>query len=298
MVKEELLEIGDVFYYGYKEPLKKFKDGYGYMGALAYSKDLEEVQCHMCGKFFKALRSNHTQKCSGLSLVEYRDKVGLARSTPLIGEGVRMTLVKNYKGCQKRYNAFGFKKLTKEQKDQAKRNTIKENKSRRGRKISLETKNKRGSCPDQLLDKIIRLEKELGHVPNKADFQRKYKGRFMGTIYETFGSWVKAVEKAGMKPQSVEKAEKYLLEALCAYMVEFYERNKRTPVSSDMARGLLPDGRVYRKHFPTINHARAVAGVPLLMQIRAGQYEEYTPTQEETERFRIESLEYQERMEV
>lgn len=256
----------------YKEPLsafkggkvgkKNFREGYGYKGVLMYSKERDRVQCHLCGLMFRSITESHTLHIHGITIKEYRKLTGLADTTRLIGEGTREKLIKNYNirpmvPIKDRPEDFKISKKT----------LVASNKRRAGTKIRMETKNKRGSCPEQLLAKIRDLREELGRTPSRRDFQMKHKGRFMGTIYATFGSWRNAVKKAGYKPVSQVKKEKYSDERLLEYMQEFYDIHKRSPRSSDFRRGLLPDTKVYIKRFGSLNNARIEAGVPVLVPL-------------------------------
>ena len=145
----------EVFFYNYKEPLKKYDLGFGYKGVLIYDKTREKVQCHLCGKFFRALNNGHLGKVHSTTAREYKKDIELSPTTALIGEATREKLIL-------RNLDFGRKNL-----DVRLENLKSAWKKRKKsyEKISLEVRNKRGTCPDQLLDKIKKIQEILGHVP-------------------------------------------------------------------------------------------------------------------------------------
>jgi hypothetical protein len=265
--------LDEVYYYNYKEPMRKFKYGFGYDGALAYSKDKKKVQCHFCGKLFGAITTSHIEQCLGVCLynekhgntpvtdiASYKKTTKLSISSALVGEETREKLIRaGFKSVETGGRKF-LKRVDKN-------NIIKNNKARTGSKISLEAKNKRGTCPDQLLEKIKVVEKHIGQVPSKKDFYKYYGGRYLGIIYETFGSWRVAVEKAGLTPRVSKGNTKYTREDLLEYLREFYKRKGRTPTYSDHRRGILPPRESYQRFFTTLNEARRAAGIPILIQV-------------------------------
>ena len=51
-------DFPDVTVAGYKQPMTKVEDGFGYLGAITTTKDGKHIQCHICGYFFGRL-ANH-----------------------------------------------------------------------------------------------------------------------------------------------------------------------------------------------------------------------------------------------
>lgn len=269
----------DVYYYNYKEPFRKFKGGYGFMGALAYSKDKEKIQCHFCGEFFSAIRVSHINSCEGVkkyekknntlieTMEDYKKAVGLNLSAVMVGEATRERLVKN--AMTPSMKAKRAKLLSKEEMEKRKKELIENNKKRRGNKMSLEYKNKKGTCPDQLLDRILHCKKEIGHVPSKREFYKFYKGKYLGAIYATYGSYIKAVELTGNTPRAktYKGNFKYTDKELLGYLQRFVEINKRLSTYSDHERGLLPGYDTYIKRFGSINLARKQAGLPSMYRV-------------------------------
>lgn len=254
----------DLIFKNYKEPLRPIPayEGHGYYGVILESKDHETIQCHICGKMFKHLAAHIQNSHKEMSVREYREKFGLAYGTSLVSESMRWEL--------KNRTLEWIKTLTPEQKAEMKRNwkkAIEERKRNPGQpKMTLETKNKRGVCPDQLLAKIVEVSKKLGRTPSKLEFiQELGTQKYTHKIYDTFGSWSKAVELAGLEPvkrQFVKgKVPKYDDDYLLELLVLFTQENNQIPTSTDFRNGLLPDISVYVRHFGSLQKARELAGV-------------------------------------
>jgi hypothetical protein len=57
---------------------------HGEPGVLAISPDGDQVQCHICGKWYVNL-AGHVQQTHGLTADEYKEEFGLNRRTALVG---------------------------------------------------------------------------------------------------------------------------------------------------------------------------------------------------------------------
>ena len=159
----------------YKEPMRAIpkKEGFGYYGAIMGSLDGKYLQCHICGNLYGELIA-HVRMAHKVSDGEYREQFQLAGSTALCSEEQRE--------LKKQRALEFFKTLTPEQKKEmqlkARRNFLiwkKEAgdnafKAMVTHPIKLETKNKRGTCPDQLLDKIRQVKEKVGHTPTLKEF--------------------------------------------------------------------------------------------------------------------------------
>lgn len=257
---------GDVLFYGYKEPLRKFEGGFGYKGVISYSKDKDRIQCHFCGKLFKSINNGHLMKIHGMTASDYKQKVELSPTASLVGEGTRKKLL------DRPYNPMHMEELKKAWKKRKAhiKKTGKDSQSHP--KMRLEIKNKRGTCPDQLLDIIEKTIKSFGRVPTMEEFKNFHGGKFYGSIRATYGTWTNALAKLGKNTHHKEFTTEQLVDAI----KNFYKVNKRTPRWSDFERGLLPSSTAYYNHFKNLNHARLLAGAPLIVQM--GRYrQEYKP---------------------
>lgn len=143
------------------------------------------------------------------------------------------------------------------------------------KRLSLESRNKRGLCPDQVLAKIKDLADRLGHCPTVAEFKQAYGSRFLTPINFHFGGYNKACRKASLIPR--QDILNYTDEQLLEKLVAFKEKFDRIPMTSDFDRGLLPAARTYKNHFGTLNWARVEAGLGAILPIHHGQYKIMTP---------------------
>lgn len=254
-------------FYGYKEPLKKYAGGFGYMGVVSYSKEHDRIQCHICGRLFRNVGS-HAKFAHGLTAQAYKAKVGLSLTTALVGEGTREKLIRAHDDI----GSFSCRNLTKKEcvEKMKKMSSLAKNKGRKG--WSLEKRNENGNCPEQLVDRIKKLQAKIGKRPSAKDYQKEY-GSFQSVI-TVYGKWNEALRVAGMTTYTDERDirgdRNYLLEA----MRSFYKKHGRTPRPSDGQRGLIPCHQLYWKKFGSMNKARELAGIPVLIPISKYRYEE------------------------
>lgn len=255
-------------FYNYKEPLKKVVGGFGYEGVLLSTIDGKEVQCHICGELFSNV-AKHTisvHKDITPTAHAYKEKFKLAFETALISEVER-----------ERRKEEGFRFWASMTPEQRRRHVelinrkaaawLKKNPDyHKQPKIQLETKNKRGTCPDQLLEKIRVVAKKLGKTPSKTEFINHYDSqRFLHLIYATFGSWLKAVELAGLskRPRVEHMGDKnrYSDDELLEFLTLFHQENGKIPSYTDARRKLLPDAAIYERRFGSFAKARELAGI-------------------------------------
>lgn len=245
----------------YKAPLKAIPEdqGFGYFGALRTSEKGTYVQCHMCGNLFQNL-GNHIGQKHGISPREYKAKFQLALSTSLTSEVEREKRknmgLNNWKKAplsfRKKFMSLG-------------RAGKKGFQLNRG-KVTLETRNKRGNCPEQLIEMIRAITNRIGHRPTILEFKEETKllgsGGMIDTVYTTFGSWARAVELAGYdRPISRGKPRKFNRYELIEFLKEFHKRENKIPTNSDCGRGFLPDENQYYRYFGGIKNAREIAGI-------------------------------------
>ncbi len=260
----------ETYFYGYKAPLTKFEGGFGYKGVVSYSKSSKQMQCHFCGRFFRNVGS-HAKFAHGFTAELYKEKVGLAQKTALVGEETRDKLIVAHK------NVPSFSQIGKSKKEVKKHMTKMSNKAeKKDRRAhwTLERRNETGNCPEQLIEKIKKLEVKLGRRPTAEDYQREY-GSFQSVI-TVYGKWDTALKVAGMTTYMEEKSLRSDPDFLLGHLQRFYKEHGRTPRTSDMRRGLLPPAQTYWKVFGNLNNARIKAGVPLVIQLSKFRYDEVT----------------------
>lgn len=245
----------------YKEPLIKVSSGYGYYGAISITMDGEKIQCHKCGKLFKNLSmhifGHHKQKVS-----EYREEYQLARSTALVSEAERFRMKESFSKMllekyptreaflahMKEIGKAGIKMRMTPQPKQ-----------------SLETWNKRGTCPEQLIDKIKKVAEKLGRTPSLSEFITETGGqRYKHLIFKVYGSWKNALNVAKLKPRErvkEYKSTRWSKDELLDLLSLFAQENNKIPTETDAKRGLIPNSSTYKRHFGGIEKARELAGV-------------------------------------
>lgn len=262
------IEGEDLIFYNYKEPLKPVEKGYGYYGVILSTDGGERIQCHICGKTYEELNA-HVRQAHSMNTKDYKEKYKLAYLTVLISEKRRI--------ARQKAMFKWFHSQTKEQKEFFKKRQREafleylENRhlKREQPKLTLESKNKRGTCPDQLLARIKEVSDKLGRSPSKEDFISYYgHKKYWRAILYTFGSWVKAKEMLGYSRligggnNKAGIPNQYTDEELLEYLKKFYENNGRIPMTSDCKRGLLPDYKTYASRFGSLPIAREMAGLP------------------------------------
>ena len=243
----------------YKEPLRKYEDGFGYLGALVYDKDELFTQCHICGYFYKFLgshvRQNHTMSSS-----EYKDMFMLNRKTSLLATNTRTSFIKSSHFAnwtiEERAAHNKFLKLG-EKKRVAK--LVSSNRAGNNRKFkTLEQKNIEGKCPDQLLDKLEKLSESLGRTPKRREFIKEYGHGFNMALRTTFGSYGEAIKILNLSPNK-PGSERYTKDMLIEILKDFYNRYERVPMTCDIRTFKLPSLDTFRKHFGTFTEAKIQA---------------------------------------
>lgn len=261
-----------LLYENYKEPLKPVEEseGYGYYGTVALTEDKKHVQCHICGDLFENLGGHlRGHKIKGR---DYKEKFGLALRTALVGEDVRRRrqelAVKPFNGELPAHLAEYNRKV---QSGEIKHRV------RGGDPLSLEKRNQLGLCPEQVLVKIRELADKLGHTPSEDEFKAHYSYRYLGSIRYQHGSYLKAVEKIGLK--SAKELKEHTTEDLIKALQDFHQEHGRIPMTSDFSRGLLPSRNTYFYRFGSLNNARVEAGLNAVVPMPFGQIMELTPEQ-------------------
>lgn len=169
----------------YIPPFEKVKDGFGFMGVIVEDYKTQKIQCHICGEWLEMFNS-HLAQTHKMTSNEYRDKFGLLRSTALRSKRLRLIQSKNMIKLQKehpekfnnKYSNNGF----------SKNNSFAGNRKKKLK--PLETKNKYGVCDLQIVDRIIKLQQELGKTPTLIDLKEKYGGGFIFHIHKRYHSYV------------------------------------------------------------------------------------------------------------
>jgi len=242
----------------YKEPLKKVEGGFGYLGCILQSKDESKIQCHICGELHYNL-ALHIRKHK-ISATEYKDRFQLMHKTKLISrvcrDEARMRFMKN----------FSFEERKAMQAEGLKRLLANPHRTTQGKKETLEMKNKKGSCPDQIIEKIKSVATELGHTPAIAEFVASTDGeKYLRYIRRTFKTFHNALKIANLTPKEIKPSKftvwKYNPETLKEFLNIFSREENRIPRYSDLGTGILPHYTTYARHFGTLEKARQESGI-------------------------------------
>ena len=254
----------------YKTPLREIENGYGYYGALLSTIDGSGVQCHICGELLSDL-SGHIRIHDKITVPEYREKFMLSVRTALISEDERLVRANRTIKWMKSHKNKKWQDTATEAEKKAHYKRMNEARWAFKRGLSLETKNKRGTCPDQLLDKILEVAHNLGKTPTVIEFIDETGGqRFTNLINKTFGSWSNALKEAnlelhkqvhnGGRHKFEHEGRGYSDDQLLEYIRIFAEENRRIPTQTDCKRGLLPEYSCY-KRFGGLPTAREIANI-------------------------------------
>jgi len=249
-IEYEEAPSGFVTFYNYKEPLMKFDQGFGYVGALVFDGETDKIQCHFCGDWFEAL-PHHLKREHNMKTEQYKERVGLLKTTALISESYRAKLIasglnqrlKNLKPGGNKSEEVR-KKISQTLKSSAKKS---------------EWENLRNTCPAQIISRMQKIAEQKGNKLRMRDFDN-----FNATIRKTYGTLKEACRLAGIKynkPGATFKPResKYTKESLIAELKRFKEINNRKPSFSDFRRGLLANDKTYNRIFGNWKNALSEA---------------------------------------
>jgi len=218
----------------YKEPFMPYEGGHGYRGILLYDGKTDKVQCHECGEWFGYL-PNHLRKEHNMRARQYKERVGLRQTTALISETNRKKLIKN--GLKARMKNLRPGGKQSEETKQKIRETLK-NKTD-------EKANETGTCPLQLLDRLIKLHDKLGRTPSQKEIT------FYDALVNEHGDMKTACMRAGIpyrKPgQNINNPQwKYNKKEIKKAIYKYWEKNKTLPLKSHFKNGMK--NRLYKDY--------------------------------------------------
>lgn len=175
----------DTILKGYKVPLTEIVGGFGYYGTIAYDKKTKKfTQCFICGNFYAGLGA-HVKRTHELAVKDYKMRYGLSVRTSLASPVMK----KIYRDSQPNEHRVENLEIGREQlshDDRMRASTT---------RISLIERNKRGTCPDQTLEKIYMLREKLHRLPTRREFINEYGHGPIKTIRLLFGSWSEALRQ-------------------------------------------------------------------------------------------------------
>lgn len=261
-LKKELEKKG-LMLYNYKEPLKKVDRGFGYQGVLLSSLNGDKVQCHICGNLFRNL-THHILLAHEISNKDYKIKFGLARLTSLSSETLRKERSMRHIKYLMSLTPKQIKERIEKMKAGLRRYYSSPERFGKNPKLSLEVRNRNGTCPDQVLDQIKKLASRLGHSPSIAEFRKYHKDKYLGSIRYFYGSWSNAkrllnLEVGNKSGEGLRPRRRHSKEHLISEIKRFYDVHKRVPTISDCHRGLLPSYSSYYRILGGLPNSRKLA---------------------------------------
>lgn len=212
----------------YKEPLTPVKGGYGYMGTIATNEEETHTQCHICGLFYIQV-GRHITNMHDITVEQYKDKFEIAKRSSLVATKSRIQYFERYANMTPDEKLARMQRLQKASQDRRDKGQW----SNRWKK-SLEQKNKEGRCPDQLLDKIEKLEKKLGYTPSTREFAEEYTGGYLESVRTTYGTWSNAIKMLGLEPNTNHMKGRVSEKTIRVLFWDFKEKYGREPYSRDL----------------------------------------------------------------
>ena len=189
-----------------------------------------------------------------MTATQYKEKVGLNKSTALLNEKQRAKLIEN--GMERRVANLVPGSVHK-----------KENKEKIYEKIGKtladrtdETDNLYGTCPAQLLDRLVKAHDRLGRTPKRDEIG------FHKTLVKVYGSMKRACEIAGIpyRKSGINLNHwkgKYTDEDLLGMLRTFNDKNGRNASWSDCRRKMLPAASIFHRRFGGLKQANQAAGL-------------------------------------
>lgn len=234
---------------GFKEPLTRIKDGFGYYGTLAYNKDRTHTQCFICGYYFRNLPYHISRNHKPVR--QYRQEYGLGMGISLIAPVERQNRLRYWEHLTPDEKIKRIKRL-RTKGTNSEQGSLKGGRTRK----SLYQKNLEGRCPEQLLNKIQLLADKLGRTPTAADLKKEYGGGLEGSIVLTFGSWTEALRILGLTPIAPGSKVTHTRASVISMLIDFKKRYGREPYTKDLIGGLLPSFWTFNKLFGGLEEAR------------------------------------------
>lgn len=242
---------GHVSYYNYKEPFMLYEGGHGFQGVLLHDPVADKVQCHECGVWLDAL-AGHIHKEHKEDVATYKSKAGLSPNAALVNERIRALM-----SASASERMDGHPGLQKAGVPQTPELIATRAEAMRQYGASIEHKNKKGTCPAQLIDRLQKLAKEKGRTPSIDECT------FSATIKRNFGSWREGIVCAGLEPRlpggNAEFHRPFDREYLLNELRLFKDVNGREATSSDMRRGLISRFAAFQREFGSFVNARKEA---------------------------------------
>lgn len=229
-------------------PIKMLKNGYGFLGVVLRDIIEDKLQCHTCGKWFKALPP-HIAKIHGISDREYKIKYGLPLTFPLVA---RSTSLKLSKASSKPNRLEHLKRISKLVTHRKGRQLLASTSYGRTSPAAL---NKRGLCEEQVDSRFLIVADMVGKEPTVKDI-KKYDPPVLHAIKSRYGTINIYRKNKGyeIKNPNAKISDEHLLASLRST----YHKLHKIPRSIDQKN---PGRTVIIKRFGSWNRALVMAGL-------------------------------------
>lgn len=249
------------------EPFMELDNGVGYAGMILQLDD--KIQCAECGKWYKNL-SRHI-KIHRLGVIDYKDKYGLLRSTPLVSPGVSHEISEDKRLNPSRVRVkklqSGHNKWLESKKiiDEVSGETIGYDIGRR-RKNIMQHRNRYGLCPAQIGARLeIARTANDGRALKRNDLF-KYDRSLFGYFYQSnFENNVEdEIKKYGYNIDST--GEPFEDAVIIAKMRSYVRTFKKIPTLKNFLRWAhVLEARLFYL-FSSWRRAKMMAGLDQLLQ--------------------------------
>jgi hypothetical protein len=257
------------YYHLENKPMTKAPDGHGYMGAIMYNQEEGTIQCHVCGQFFLDLTKHLASHKIDPS--DYKKKYGLSPTNKLLSPKTRELKIWN--------QIERFNNMTPEERQNIVEG-MKNKPSMKGKRynqadnpMSVEQRNLRDTCPQQLIEKLNETAKKLGRAPTRREIT------FEKALRVVFGSYNKALEEAGLTTNPNHHGF-HTKESLIQMLKQFVSEHGRIPTTADTRTGELPRDQIFAEHFGSWALAKQAANLPVFGVTHGNLYirkEDYVP---------------------
>lgn len=231
-------------------PLMPVEKGHGYLGVLLRDVTNDLLQCHICGRWEKAL-SNHLRSHKTTADL-YRETYQLPIHCPLVSNSILAKL------SERANRPENLLLLAKNRNPKRAHTFIKRKGHKYWKRVyNLSYENKHATCPEQIMRRFMIVSDTIGREPGLRDLM-EHDHSLWGAIrrrYKTINNFRKKNNFTVLKRAPLFESD-YLL----SYIRKFVHENKRIPTASSM-RVHTPNIQTFRNHFGSWHKALILAGV-------------------------------------
>ena len=206
-------------------PIAPVKKGYGFDGVVIRDKERDELQCHICGKFFKGL-SKHISMAHGKTSREYKKEYGLPLTFPLVAKSTSALLSEQAIENSGNYNLTPIEASVKAKESRDKN----VGKYREYYRNNASFHNKRGICDLQINSRYLVVCFIVGKLASESNLNT-YDSPLRSRIirrYESFDNYIKIIGQ-----ELYDNKKEGCMESVIAILRDFYHSNGELPKLKD-----------------------------------------------------------------